>query len=287
LHALLGQHPDVVMSTPKEPHVFCRARTISDARTAYARAFGDSGRSQRGESSTTYLVSELALDGIARTLPRARFICLLRDPVERLLSHYNWMRSLGAEWRSLRSAVLADRERPFDIRRHYGGKYRHYLAFSSYGAQLERLLERFRREAILVVTTERFRQEPRAVASECFTFLGLSPFAGLVPVWENRTPPAPWHSLRALAWSSTYRIPRFGRGRVGGLLRRGLEQLGNPVRPSPHALVSERDRAWLLAQLFEDGQRLRVLLGQEFPEWSTPLNPRSAAMPGAPVEDPG
>jgi hypothetical protein len=270
LHEMLAQHPDVTMSTPKEPHVFSRSLSAPAAEAAYQRLFRGSARSQRGESSTTYLVSERALDNIARTLPGARFICLLRNPVERLLSHYNWMRSLGTEWRPLRAAALADRDRPFDIRHHYGGNYRYYFAFSSYGAQLERLVDRFGRDAILVATTEQFRQDPHAVLGECFRFLGVAPFESLVPVWQNRTSAPPWHPVKALMWSSTYKIPRLGRGRVGGLLRHGLRRLPSSNAAAQHARVDERDRSWLAAELREDGLRLRAALGRDFPEWATP-----------------
>lgn len=270
LHEMLDGHPEIVMSRPKELHVYSHPVRSRVAASIYARAFSGRTGMHRGESSTSYLVSESAADRIAKAIPTARFICILRDPVARIVSHYNWLRAQGLEWRNLRAAVRADAKLEYDILVDYGGNYRYYLAYSRYGEHIRRLHRRFGKESVLVVTTERLREDPAGVARDCCRFLGVNEFRQLPHAWENRTPEAPWPKARALLWSATYRIPVFGRvpRRVGRLTRAALGRLA-PAEPSGagHPSVTEEDRAWLASELAEDRAILEAQLNRSFPEW--------------------
>ena len=76
---------------------------------------------------------------IARLVPDARLVYLLRDPVKRLRSHY------------LERVRAGDETRPPEraLREHVG-----YVRASQYAWQLEQYLEYFPRRQILVITTE-------------------------------------------------------------------------------------------------------------------------------------
>ena len=86
----LGEHPCIFMSNPKEPFYLCsdfsglrqytRVRTISEYNALF------SGRRKEhivvGEGSTEYLRSAVAIPAILDYNPSAKFLVLLRNPVE-------------------------------------------------------------------------------------------------------------------------------------------------------------------------------------------------------------
>src|SRR5215469_13417957 len=98
LYGYLKQHPDVFMPALKEPHYFAQVtpshkqrhlRTIIRNQAAYLRLFHRAdGCKAIGEASPSYLWDANAPYRIARAIPDAKIIILLRDPVERAYSHY-------------------------------------------------------------------------------------------------------------------------------------------------------------------------------------------------------
>src|SRR4051812_7635701 len=115
LHVALSQHPQIFMSSPKEPKYFLTddgvqpvqrggpgdAQTISRQvwRRADYEALFDASPSHalKGESSTLYLHDRAAHRRIAATLPDARLVAVLRDPVDRAHSNWTHLRSAGLE----------------------------------------------------------------------------------------------------------------------------------------------------------------------------------------------
>ncbi len=85
LARLLDAHPDVAMSTPKEPHFF-------DAH--YERGFEHyatwPAHGIAGEATPSYLLVPYVAERIKADLPDAKLIAILRHPVERAFSSW-WM----------------------------------------------------------------------------------------------------------------------------------------------------------------------------------------------------
>lgn len=107
----LEAHPDVFMTEPKEPAFFSRPSRWAKGLGWYGTLF-DAGRDTvaRGEASTMYTNpawSAVAAERIARTVPDVRLVCVVRDPVERIRSHYRHRRLRGREARPLAEAVVA------------------------------------------------------------------------------------------------------------------------------------------------------------------------------------
>src|ERR687891_2907647 len=90
LHAYLDLHPDVHMSAEKELDFFIADRGWRNGPDWYARRFRDDA-AVRGEASPNYTAWPV-WDGVperAASLVRgARLVYLVRDPIERLESHY-------------------------------------------------------------------------------------------------------------------------------------------------------------------------------------------------------
>src|SRR4051812_29453240 len=86
LYEYLASHPYVFMPKTKDPHFFCEdmvgSRHAADLKD-YLALFSDAGPDQIvGEASVWYLFSEVAISKIFALRPDAKFIVMLRDPVE-------------------------------------------------------------------------------------------------------------------------------------------------------------------------------------------------------------
>ena len=100
LHSYLQDIPGIYMSRVKEPNYFSRNTIAADHpmvkpirdEMQYLQLFADAGEARvLGEASPTYLEDPEAPGLIDRTVPGAKVIASLRDPVERLHSHYLMM----------------------------------------------------------------------------------------------------------------------------------------------------------------------------------------------------
>ncbi len=104
MHAYLQSVPGIFMSKIKEPNFFSRVvvpedhpvRPIRDT-DAYLRLFSAAGDAKViGEASPTYLADPEAPALMNRFSPGCRVLISLRDPVERIYSHYLMLRNNGA-----------------------------------------------------------------------------------------------------------------------------------------------------------------------------------------------
>jgi hypothetical protein len=120
LFAALCAHPGVLPGMAKEIHHF--DKNLGAGLLAYRRNFplgvqvAATGAIRRqpirvGEATPEYLFDPAVPEAVARDLPDARFLVVLRDPVVRAFAHWRMTRSRGREDLSLIGAVLAEPER--------------------------------------------------------------------------------------------------------------------------------------------------------------------------------
>jgi hypothetical protein len=268
LHTHLAAHPEIFMSEPKEPSHFVHPAALRtlwpemahrgfDREDCYRALFeGAAGARIIGESSTNY-TKRPRLDGVverlAGTVPDARFLYLMREPMARTLSHYWHVVRAGREHRPPLEALDADP---------------HYLEVSDYAFQLEPYLARFGRERVLLLTTEALAADPLRTVQTVYRWLGVAP--DVVPPEIGRrvgaTPPSfrrrrwPLHRLRSLAlW---YRVRHLVPAGVKAAGRRAY--LGEEVTvPAPPPELVAHLRARLAPRI----EVLMRLTGRDFPEW--------------------
>lgn len=184
LSQYLGWHPGVQSAQLKEVDYFTY---FSDRPLAWYRSHFPIMKpgKQTGEASPSYLFDERAPSRIAEALPEARFVALLRDPVERAISHYSHQRRKGLENLGLQEALQAEEERTAGEREravadpHYRPlRLRHwsYVQRGLYAEQLERWFAVVDRERILVLSSEELYEHPSATYARTLEFLGLAPF---------------------------------------------------------------------------------------------------------------
>jgi hypothetical protein len=111
LHSLLDPHPEITMTHPArpEPKVFLSAELAARGREWYEATYFAHARSETllGEKSTSYLEHPEAAARAASMLGVAEIIVVLRDPVARAVSNWQFSSENGLEERSLERA-LAD-----------------------------------------------------------------------------------------------------------------------------------------------------------------------------------
>jgi Sulfotransferase domain len=161
LHHYLNLHPEIGMSRPKELNFFIAELNWELGRDWYAGHF-DAGHPVRGESSPHY-TNEPRFRGVAERMagliPDARVIYVVRDPVDRALSHYLHNVSGGYE------------DRPMEVA--LGEPESAYVHRGLYAMQLSPYLESFPRERIAIVTREELKRERAATMQRLFAFLGV------------------------------------------------------------------------------------------------------------------
>lgn len=184
MYRYLEQHPDVYMSTVKEPHWFSRVKpnparrvTPVTSEKEYAALFrGWRGERAVGEASPSYLWDEEAPERIKRSVPGARIIILLREPVSRAFSHYLMDVYAGRQELPFREALEED----LAASAKGWGVSNLYVELGLYCDQVSRYFRHFGRENVLVLFFEEvFADETStAVAVErVLDFLDVDPGA--------------------------------------------------------------------------------------------------------------
>jgi Sulfotransferase domain len=253
----------------KEPHYFSRIEPAPDRRAffphvsdeaSYLALFdGAAGEGYVGEASTSYLWEPHTAERINASIPDARILVMLRDPVERAHSQYwNDVRE-GLESRGFLEALV-------DERRSGPGAWgvtSLYIECGLYADQLERYLERFGSQVHVAFFEDYARGDGTATA-EILSFLGIEPEAA--DAVSGRANPAsmPRNRLgRALLGSGRARtiaratVPRGLRGRLRrALLKRSTRP---PMDPEARALLTEA--------FGSEAARLDALLGRR-PPWA-------------------
>jgi hypothetical protein len=187
----LATHPHVAPSTTKEVHYF--DRYYANGGLWYRAHFPLKGLPRVSVEATPYLLFYPPAPGrIATDLPRTtRFVVLLRDPVQRAISHYWHSVRLGAEDQPLDVALALERERLAGqdaIVAGGGESFAHrnfsYQARGQYAEQLTRWFDVVERERFLVVESEALWRDPQAPA-RTLEWLGLSPMATPFPATND------------------------------------------------------------------------------------------------------
>lgn len=164
LHNYLGEHPQVCMSKPKETDFFCSPDHAGHDLEWYRSRFSGTGE-QSGESSPNY-TKRHEFEGVAERmhalLPDIRLIYLVRDPVERAVSHFL-------------HNVVKGRVHRDDFGTFFDDLDNKALMTSRYHHQLEPFVAAYGLDRILVATSEDLRDDRAATLARVFTFLDVDP----------------------------------------------------------------------------------------------------------------
>ncbi len=278
LYSYLGQHPDVLFSTPKEPVFF--EYEYDRGLEYYQQTYFSALRHERavGEARVTHLFLPFIPDRILATLPDARLIVILRDPVKRAFSHWWMRRCQGAESLSFKDAVEDNLRRLATGQRFEGevgaqqwvagfdpvgflSKARIYVDAGYYAEQLQNYYARFPREQIRVVFFEDLERDPEGMVRELWSFLGVDPkvpLKGLLPY--NQAVPAPLVGL--FRFTNRLGLRRLIPSSIGSYLRHWASRMGSPPR------IEARIEHMLYQHYAPYNRALEELLSCDLSHWS-------------------
>ena len=175
LHELLDRSPEICMSRPKECHFFARDSLFSRGPVFHNQLFSVSDPCQAkyyGESSTIHCISDQAILRIKAHLDNPKIILLVRDPLDRLISHYRWLFAKGTECLPFKQAVRKhgydfNPEKPID------GCYKGYVQFSRYSIWIPKWLDVFGADNILLLNSKQLRSDQSQALKRCTEFMGI------------------------------------------------------------------------------------------------------------------
>lgn len=175
----LHQHPKVFMNQgTKELGYFSDHYGVCDL-DEYLKFFDYSKPDQLlGEACHAYLSSPESANKIFKFNPRMKIIMILRNPVDRAYSLYNWMVQYGYESaNSFRKALMMEEQRINDAEfsKDNAFYFMNYLYYTSglYYEQVKRYYELFPESNIHVVVYELFKTDNLKHLNFIFAFLGL------------------------------------------------------------------------------------------------------------------
>lgn len=265
LYHWLGQQPECHLATPKETNFFSFEEDWQRGVGWYSGLFaGHADRPLRGEASVSYTYpthAPVAAERMASVVPGARLIFVIRQPIERLRSHYRHELQRNRERMELVDALTAP-----------GNPY---VDRSCYHKALEPYIRRFPRQQICVVRFDDLVHGDRPGWATVLDFLGL----------PYRPAPADSHNVTrdngqwtsAMRWLQQRRMLRPGvvsklPGPIRKLGRRALIQDGDPFeRTLSRSLVPIPDR--IVSPIWEDLEMLEGWLGVGSPLWPRTSSP--------------
>lgn len=256
LSDLLAQHPQIAMARMKETDFFIEQKNYSRGTDWYRSEFDDS-RPLRGEVSPNYSKAR-DFPGVPARIhahcPEARLVYLLRDPVERAISHYAHGWAMGRI--TLPPEGLVG-----------GPQYQGMLDASRYAHQLRHYHAVFPAEQILVLDYEGFTADPQRHYDALLGHIGAAPMVLPRARRQNESSElarVPKPLLKIAQGPLRPVLTRLLGPGLRGQLRRLMAR--GPQRQPP--AFPEALRAQLCAELAEDAAELRRMTGQGFPLWS-------------------
>ncbi|MEQ8414693.1 MAG: sulfotransferase domain-containing protein [Imperialibacter sp.] len=181
LYAILNQHPLISMSKVKEPVFFSRTPGVVKSNLAeygpnlsgrfdygmswYSSLFEKGPNKIYGEASTLYFINDDSPKLIFDHAPKVKFIFMVRDPVERIYSHYWQDMKLGFELPPFQEFVEMNHP-----------KFRYYCNISHYKKNIDRFLEYFPRNQMLFLDLDSFKGDRLGTLNAVYQFLGLTPY---------------------------------------------------------------------------------------------------------------
>jgi hypothetical protein len=267
LHAYLQGIPGIFMSRIKEPNYFSRV-VIGDRhpmvkpirnRERYLRLFAEAGDAKViGEATPFYLEDPEAPALIHDMVPHAKVLLSLRDPVERLYSHYLMMRNnrpdMGSFMQEIERGLAHPSERDMAVLSPTTGLY---------SRQVARYFRVFGEERVHVLILEEWMRDVPHALEQILAFVGVRHDCGeFADPPQRRYAQARGPVVRYLFGNRTisratealipYRIRKLVRNTL--LMKRG-----------PKPKMDDESRRFLVQYYREDVRRLELLLGRRLP----------------------
>jgi len=269
---LVRQHPEIFMTSRKEPHFFSIDEQYELGFDWYESWFADAEEwQQRGEASASYTAKGFypkAAERIAVYEPNMRLIFIARHPFDRIESLWLQLRRMSVTKFLQREGMRVDPS--FDRALHEQSAA--LIETTKYWEEISRYRQLFPDEQILVLLFEEFKRDTPATLRRCFEFLGVdpnveveSPSAHLNSMEQHRLPRESvqkfWGSPRgrALYVGFANLFPHRARKWIGRHLMRS--------RPQDRPVWTPESKEWVREQLQEDVSKFLDFYGLPDDTW--------------------
>lgn len=276
LAAYLAEHPEIFMSKRKEPFFFSKDDIALNKQTQiytfsdYNRLFENAGPQHKaiGEASTTYLFSYHAVPNILDYNPQAKFIVMLRNPVDMAYAHhYQLVFSCHQKVKDFKTAWKLQDKLSKGIEKENWSlepKLLHYGQVCKLGEQLERLYKIAPREQVLVILFDNFKSNTEQVYQQVLDFLDVTTGKRTeFPVYnENKMLHSDWlqNLRRSVRDIKIFLGIKHSFGLFSSLYRKNTTKADRPPLP-------ENFRAELAEYFREDIEKLSRLINFDLLHW--------------------
>ena len=180
LYNYICTHPQVLPAIEKEVHFFdTHFNKGIDWYLAHFPAIPTDKNFLTGEASPNYMYFQNAGKRLFNYFPKTKLIVILRNPIDRVVSHYYMSKRHGQEERSLEEVIAQEKAllKKIENNPKANGKMleptKGYLSFSLYVYFLKRWMKFFPREQFLILKSEDLYEEGEATMKQVFNFLEL------------------------------------------------------------------------------------------------------------------
>ena len=252
---LVGQQ-GVFMTTPKEPNYFSDDAVFAKGADWYSTLYAQAAPDDlKGEASTHYTKLPTYPETVTRLAaaqPNPKLIYVIRNPVERAVSHYIHEWTMGEMGTDAQAEFAA---------------HTTLIDYGRYAMQIAPFISQFGKNSVCLTSLEQLKSDPQSVLNTVGTFLGIKG-------------PLTWQNDQAQMNASAERIRRLPLhgllidNPVAEFLRRTLvpQALRDRIRKSrqmttrpelPDALIAELETVFAqdhsdLAQMFPDHPALSM-----------------------------
>jgi hypothetical protein len=269
IYNYLGNHPRIFIPETKEPHFFacdtCKGRHFFAGSAIFEEedylALFRSARDDQliGDFSVSNLWCRYAAENIFEKVPSAKIICVLRNPIDRCLSHYVMCVQQRREHRSFKEAIeaeLYDGDRSFDYLE--AGKYseqikRYFKIFSEKNIKICLFDDLLNNRPLFMAEMLRFISVDGVIAEKDMNFsanAGGTPRGGIFSfLYKNRQ-----HYLPLVSKI----LPKSARVRIRDNIF---------IKTSRYPKMTEQERALLVSIYERDILSLGNFVGRDLSEW--------------------
>ena len=178
LYSYLNKHPEIEMSTIKEPNYFSnefiekqslyyKKESIKSLKK-YHSLYSDTKNLIRGEASVSYLFYEKVPKKIFKYNSRSKVIIMIRNSSDRAYSHYLMDKRLGFVRESFENIVHKK-----STHKNSALFYQQYIELGQYSFQIKNYFDVFSKKNILIVDYDDFIYNSSEVLNKVCVFLNV------------------------------------------------------------------------------------------------------------------
>jgi len=263
----LNQHPQIYMSTRKEPHYFSIKNVLDNDlrkkpirnKTKYLNLFKNVKNEKIvGEASTSYLADPEAPKLIKKIIPDAKILISIRDPTERTFSAYLMKKNAGLMESTFHDQIQLELQQEIDLK-----KPNCTLKEGFYSESISRYLNIFDSNQIKIIIFEEWITDPKKKLEEIIKFLKID-----IPIDQFKIKnPNPFKNPRGSVGKfllQNREVKKIAELIIPFSARKNLAKkvlLKEGIKPK----IDEVDRDILKGIFEKDVEQLKSILGRNLP----------------------